>query len=190
MPEPPFMQRYARRVLRDASVARTRSLLRRLAGPLFRKYLGVVPSVFTARGELRAYRLLLPRAEARERLRDRAVFTLDTATEVLAGFRFGRAPNDYAYFRSTADLAWIEAARLGERRPGTCFPLAWTPPGWEMLFAVVPDEMPPAAACGGLRLVTREHLIRDLIGLYGPRVELLASIEAKLQPVRPSPGTG
>src|SRR4030095_5449060 len=73
------MEAYARRVHRDAAVARTRSRVRRLAAPLFKKYLRVVPSVFTARGEFRAFRLLLPRAEALSRLRDRAVLTVDSA---------------------------------------------------------------------------------------------------------------
>jgi hypothetical protein len=181
MPEPTPLERYARRVFRDAAAARRRSLTRRLSGPLFRKYLAVVPSVFTARGEFRAYRLLVPRTEALERLKGIAVYTLDTATDILGGFRFGRARNDYAYFRSAADLDRIEQMRVGERRPGTSFPLAWTPPGWEMLFAVVPDAMPPLAEAAGFTVVTREFLIRDLIGLYGARVELIATIEAKLQ---------
>ena len=124
--------------------------------------------MFTARGELRAYRLLIPRLEALERLKASAVFTLDTATEILGGFRFGRARNNYAYFRSTADLERIEESRVGERRPGSSFPLAWTPPGWEMLFAVVPDEMPPIAEGAEFTVVTTEHLIRDLIGEAAP----------------------
>ncbi len=189
MAEPTFMEKYARRVFRDAAAARTRSLLRRLSGLLLYKYLDVVPSVFTALGELRAYRLRVPRVEAIERLSDRAVFTLDTATEILGGFRFGRARNEYAYFGSASDLDWIEEASVGERRPGTSFPLAWTPSGWEMLFAVVPDSMPPAVAIAGFAVVSREHLIRDLIGLYGARVELLASIEAKLNRTTPAPAT-
>ena len=162
-------------------MGRTRSMARRLAGPLFKKYLQVVPSVFTARGELRAFRLLVPRAEALSRLRNRAVLTLDSATEVLSGFRFGRARNDYAYFETASDLERIESEAIGERRPGTHFPLAWTPSGWEMLFAVVTEPLPPNLEHVGFRVVTKEHLIRDLIGLYGLRTELLAAIEAKLE---------
>jgi hypothetical protein len=181
MPDPEHLERYARRVARERDAARSRSLSRRLGGSLFRKYLEVVPSVFTGQGEFGAYRLLLPRKEALELLREKALFTLDTATELLAGFRFGRARNDYAYFSARTDLEWMEEARLAERRPGTSFPLAWTPSGWEMLFAVIPRNMPPNLEIAGFRFVSREHLIRDLIGLYGTRLDLLAAIEAKLK---------
>jgi hypothetical protein len=167
---------------RDAAAARRRSLVRRTAGPLFRKYLAVVPSVFTAAGELAAFRLLVPAAEALEALSDRAVLTLDSATDILGGFRFGQAPNEYAYVSSADDLEEVERRRLGERLGGTSFPLAWTPPGRATLFAVVPDRPPPSIEQGGFRVVTREHLVRDLIGFYGLRGDLLSEIERKLGP--------
>lgn len=180
MTEPTRMHLYAHRVHRDRRAARARSLARRVAGPLFDKYLEVVPSVFSARGELAAFRLTVPAPEALERLSSRIVLTLDSATELLAGFRFGKARNAYVYLESSADLREIEEAGIGERRPGTSFPLAWTPPGWEMMFAVVPVEMPPSFEHGGHRVVTREHLIRDLIGFYGLRTNLIVEIETKL----------
>lgn len=169
-----------RRARRDAAAARTRSLSRRAMGRLFWKYLDVVPSVFSARGDFHAFRLLAPRAEVLDRLRRTAVLTLDSATELLGGFRFGKARNDYAYFASQSDVLEIERARLGERRPGTSFPFAWTPPGWEMLFAVVPREMPLATDRNGVRVVARDELVRDLMGFYGLRPDLVAAIEAKL----------
>jgi len=180
MTGPTPMERYARRVRRDAEIAHRRSLVRRAGGPLFRKYVDVVPSVFTAGGEFAAYRLVLPAREALDRLRPRAVLTLDSATEMLAGFRFGRNRNIHAYFPSPEDLSAIEWEGIGERRPGTKFPLSWAPPGWEMLFAVVPPELPPHGEKNGFRVVTRDHLIRDLIGFYGLRVDLLARLEAEL----------
>jgi hypothetical protein len=180
---------------RDAAAARRRSLVRRTAGPLFRKYVTVIPSVFTAAGELAAFRLLVPPAAALEALSGRAVLTLDSATEILGGFRFGRAPNEYAYFSSADDLEEVELRRLGERLPGTSFPLAWTPPGRPTLFAVIVDPPPPSMEHGGLRVVTRERLVRDLIGFYGLRADLLSEVERKLcaesLPLRsPEPGPG
>lgn len=180
MADPTPMDLYARRVRRDAAIARRRSFVRRSGGPLVAKYMQVVPSVFTARGEFVAFRLLLPAREALVRLRECVVLTLDSATELLGGFRFSRASNAYAYLPSSDDLARIADAGIGERRPGTRFPLSWSPPGWEMLFAVVPHEMPPFRECNGFRVVTREHLIRDLIGFYGLRTDLLVRIEAGL----------
>jgi hypothetical protein len=108
------------------------------------------------------------------------VLTLDSATEAVAGFRFGRAANEYAYFASRRDVAEIEALGLGERRPGTSFPFAWTPPGREMLFAVDPPRLPASIDVGGTRVVSRDELVRDLIGFYGLRRELVTAIEAGL----------
>jgi hypothetical protein len=167
-----------RQARRGQAAARARSLSRRAMGPLFWKYLSVAPAVFSARGDLYAFRLLVPRAEALARLRHCAVLTLDSATEALAGFRFGRAANEYAYFASRRDVDEVEALGLGERRPGTSFPFAWTPAGREMLFAVVPPVLPSSREVNGTRVVSREELVRDLIGFYGLRQELLAALEA------------
>jgi len=149
-------------------------------GALFWKYLDVVPSVFSARGELYGLRLLVPRCAALDHLRETAVLTLDSATEAFGGFRIGRARNDYAYFASESEVVAVESAGLAVRRPGSSFPFAWTPPDREMLFAVVPRRMPASAMRGGARVVTRGDLIRDLIGFYGLRVDVVAAIEAKL----------
>jgi hypothetical protein len=118
--------------------------------------------------------------EALDRLRDRAVLTLDRAADILGGFRFGSSPNIHAYFASIDDLSWIERAGIGKRLPGTRFPLTWAPPGEAVLFAVVPPELPPHEESAGFLVVTPERLVRDLLGLHGLRPDLLAEIEAKL----------
>ncbi|MBN1420955.1 MAG: hypothetical protein JXP34_19445 [Planctomycetes bacterium] len=180
MTGPTPMERYAERVRRDAEIARRRSLVRRSGGALLRKYVEIVPSVFTATGEFAAFRLLVPAREALDRLRERAILTLDSATEVLAGFRFGRNRNIQAYFDAPDDLPAIEREGIGERLPGTRCPLGWSPPGWEILFAVVPEETPPHEEVRGFRVVSVDHLIRDLIGFYGLRTDLAARIDAAL----------
>ena len=76
----------------------------------------------------------------------------------------------------------IQAEGLGTRREGTSFPFAWTPPDREMLFAVVPAAMPQSREVQGHRVVTTERLLRDLIGFYGLRGDLVALIEARLGP--------
>jgi hypothetical protein len=170
------MEVVARKVFRDTAAARRRSLCRRVAGPLFRKYLGVVPSVFTANGEFAAFRLLVAPRDARRRLRDRIVLTLDSATEVLAGFRFGKSENIFGYFDSADHLAAVERERIGVRLPGSSFPLSWPPPQWRLLFAVRPRTMPPCRSIAGVRVVTWDQLVRELIGFYGLRAELLARL--------------
>jgi hypothetical protein len=174
------MELYAKKVYRDAAIARRRSLARRAAGPLVWRYLQTVPWVFTACGEFAAFRLLVPGTAALQSLRDRAVLTLDSAAEVLGGFRFTRRGNFYAYFHSPEDLESITEAGIGERRPGTRFPLSWVLPGCEMLFAVVPRDFPPCMESGGFRVVTPEHLVREILGFHGLRTDLLAEMEEKL----------
>ena len=169
-----------RQAARDARAARSRSLARRLCGPALRKYLHVVPSVYTARGEFAAFRFLVPPWEGLSRLRGKAVLTLDSAAEILGDFRFGSGRIQQVYVPSTEDLAWIEQEDIGERRPGSRFPLQWAPPGWDMLFAVVPRSMPPSLEKDGFRAVTPEFLLRELIGLYGLRTNLVALWEARM----------
>jgi len=142
------------------------------------KYLQVVPSVFTARGEFAVFKLLVPVEEAIRCLRDSAVFTLDSATERLGGFRFSRGHHIYAYFGAKSDLDAM--ATLGQ--PVTDPLTPWLPSlhGQSMLFAVVCDNMPPYNERAGCRLVTHEHLVRDLLGFYGLRRDLLVEIENKL----------
>jgi hypothetical protein len=49
-----------------------------------------------------------------------------------------------------------------------------------MLFAVVCDDLPPYEHRCGQKIVSLPHLIRDLLGFYGLRMDLLVEIESKL----------
>jgi hypothetical protein len=178
MPDPSTLEIYARRIERDKAIARRRWLARRAGGPLLVKYLDVVPSVFSAMGTLAGFRLSVPPEEALSRLRERLILTLDSATELLGGFRFGKNANIFAYIASPSDVAAIEATGVGERQPGPLFPLAL--PGRHWLFAVQVSPLPPHGQNRGHHVVTREHLVRDLVGFYGLRADLVAEIEAKL----------
>ncbi len=180
MAEPSPMERYARRVALDAAVARRRSLTRRLGGPLVWKYLQVVPSVFTARGEFTAFKLLVSVEEAIDRLSGSAVLTLDSASERLGGFRFGRGGHIYAYFGAARDLDALATDAIGQRLAGHMMPLLLTPQEHNMLFAVSCETLPPHCEEAGCRIVTRAHLVRDLLGFYGLRRDLLVEIENKL----------
>lgn len=174
------MIRYARRVARDAAIARRRSLDRRLGGALVWKYVQVVPAVFTARGDFTAFKLHIPVEEASRRLSDSAVLTLDSATERLGGFRFGRGRHLYAYFGAASDLEPLTVEAIGQPVADHLTP--WLPSLHEqsMLFAVVCDNLPPYREETACRLVTRAHLVRDLLGFYGLRRDLLVEIENKL----------
>jgi hypothetical protein len=174
------MARYAKRVARDAAIARRRSLDRQLGGPLVWKYVQVVPTVFTARGEFTAFKLLVPVEEVSRRLSDSAVLTLDSATERLGGFRFGRGRHLYAYFGAASDLELLATDAIGQPVNDHLVPWLSSPHEQSMLFAVVCDNLPPYSEEADCRLVTRAHLIRDLLGFYGLRRDLLVEIENKL----------
>ncbi|MBM4087992.1 MAG: hypothetical protein FJ276_00975 [Planctomycetes bacterium] len=174
------MDRYARQAARDAAVARRRSLTRRLGGPLFWKYVQVVPSVFTARGEFAAFELHVPDEQVIAHLSRTAVLTLDSATERLGGFRFGRGRHIYAYFETVPDLDSLVGDAIGRRLAGDLMPLLLAPQEGSLLLAVVCRQLPPHVQATGCRIVTHEYLVRDLIGFYGLRHDLLVAIENNL----------
>jgi len=184
------MELYANRVARDAAIARRRSLDRRLNGPLVWKYLQVVPSVFTARGRFAAFELRVPVEETLRRLSDSAVLTLDSASELFGGFRFGRGRHVYAYFRDARDLDRMVTDAIGRRLPGHLRALLLAPDDQDMLFAVVCQELPPHLEHAGQLVVTREHLVRDLLGFYGLRRDLLVEIENKIGKTHGADRTG
>ncbi len=171
---------YANRVARDAAIGRRRSLDRRLNGSFVWKYLQVVPSVFTARGSFAAFKLLVPVEEAICLLSDSAVLTLDSASELLGGFRFGRGRHVYAYFRDARDVDAIVTDSIGQHLPGHLRALLLAPNDDNMLFAVVCQKLPPYRKQAGQLVVTREHLVRDFLGFYGLRRDLLVEIENKI----------
>lgn len=180
MDEPSHMERYARRVARDAAVARRRSLNRRLGGELVWKYLHVVPSVFTARGRFSAFQLLVPAGQALRGLKASAVLTLDSASELLGGFRFGSGRHVYAYFEKEGDVDAIVTGGIGKPLPDARGTMLLASQGNEKIFAVVCQELPPHREYAGHRVVTREHLVRDFLGFHGLRRDLIVELENKI----------
>ena len=174
------MDLYANRVARDAAIGRRRSLDRRLNGSCVWKYLQIVPSVFTARGSFAAFKLLVPVEEALCRLSDSAVLTLDSASELLGRFRFGRGRHVYAYFGATSDVDAIVTDSIGQPLPGNLKALLLAPRNHNMLFTVLCDKLPPYRKQAGQLVVTRAHLVRDFLGFYGLRRDLLVEIENKI----------
>ncbi|MGM0485824.1 MAG: hypothetical protein ACQESR_03565 [Planctomycetota bacterium] len=180
MAEPGHMERYARRVARDAAAARGRSLNRRLGGELVWKYLHVVPSVFTARGGFSAFQSLVPAGEALVRLKGSAVLTLDSASELLGGLRFGSGRHVYAYFEKESDVDAIVTGGIGKRLRDARAAMLLASQEDEKIFAVVCQELPPHREYAGHRVVTREHLVRDFLGFHGLRRDLIVELENKI----------
>ncbi len=174
------MQRLARRIARDRTIARRRSLARRAMGPLFWKYVQIVPSVFTARGEFAAWELNVPVATVLDRLRDSAILTLDSASELLGGFRFGSGRHIYAYFDARLSRDAIDDSKIGRQVEGRLTPLLLTARNETLLLAVFSDKLPPNHSHAGHRTVTPDHLAREFLGYYGLRIDWIAPFEKQI----------
>ena len=109
-----------------------------------------------------------------------AVLTLDSASELLGGFRLGRGHHVYAYFGDARDVDAIVTDSIGQRLPGHLRALLLAPNDHNMLFAVVCEKLPPYRKQTGQLVVTRAHLVRDFLGFYGLRRDLLVEIENKI----------
>ncbi len=174
------LQQREREAAQAAAIARRRSLARRVGAPLVWKYLQVVPSLFELAGDFSAFDLLVPESEALLRLSQSAILTLDSASEKLGRFRFGSGRHIFAWFESDRDVESISDHGIGRPVHGTMMPLLLAAQGQPMLFAVVGKKLPPHVWHSGFRAVTRQHLIREFLGFYGLRLDLLVQIENKL----------
>lgn len=166
-----------RRYQRDVEAYRRRHLMRR-SHPRFRSDLMIVPHVFLLPGKASMARLQKPEDAVREALRERAVWTLDTAARLVSGRGFLTSP-DLTGYLTAADLEWTVAEGLvspPEQAGLSVEPLYRRPP---MLIAHLTGEMPPHRALpSGERVVTWDFLLRDVMGTLGWRPDLLTRLEA------------
>lgn len=165
-----------RRARRDREAYRRRSLARRVYAR-FRRDLGVVPHLFLAREALRVAALRAPAPQVLAALVGHAVWTLDTAVR-LAGLPGFLAASDLTGYLDEAALARARAADLiDEPAPAAVGvdPLLPRPP---LLIARLGAEPPEITLPGGQRVVTWEHLVRDLMGTLGWRPDLLSRLDA------------
>jgi len=170
-----------RRASRDAAAHRLRSLTRRSQGALFERYARVIPHVFLRVGSCAVAPLRRDRAEVRGRLRERAVWTLDTAARLRGGIGLVRSGDLHAYL-SEPDLAWaVHEGLVGApTTAGLCLDPPY--PRDPVLLGHLTDTPPPMEiVAGGQRVVERGRLIRDLFGTLGFRPDLLARLESEGQ---------
>ncbi|HEY3568799.1 MAG TPA: hypothetical protein VGP73_12765 [Thermoanaerobaculia bacterium] len=166
-----------RRYQRDLKAYRRRSLLRR-SHPRFKRDLRIIPNVFLLPGKASMAALQASEEMVRQALRQRAVWTLDTAARLVSGHGFLTAP-DLTGYLSHADLQEIVAQGLvGPLRQNelSVDPIYHRPP---MLIVHETEEMPPHVELpSGDRVVTLDHLLRDLMGTLGWRPDLMTRLEA------------
>ncbi len=166
-----------RRYQRDLKAYRRRSLVRR-SHPRFKQDLRIIPNVFLLPVKASMAELQQPEDAVLQALRQRTVWTLDTAARLVSGRGFLTSP-DLTGYLSSADLQEIVAEGLVgplRRSELSVDPIYRRPP---MLIVHETEEMPPHVELpSGDRVVTLDHLFRDLMGTLGWRPDLMTRLEA------------
>lgn len=166
-----------RRYQRDLVAYRRRSMMRR-SHPRFQRDLDIVPHIFLRRGKASMAALQQPEDAVLQALRQRAVWTLDTAARLVSGRGFLTSP-DLTGYLSPADLQEIVAQGLvgpPRRNELSVDPIYRRPP---MLIVHETEEMPPHIELpSGDRVVNLDHLFQDLMGTLGWRPDLMTRLEA------------
>jgi hypothetical protein len=166
-----------RRHQRDLEAYRRRSLVRR-SHSRFRSDLSIIPHVFLLPGKAGMAPLRQSGEAVRTALREKAVWTLDTAARLVSGRGFLTSP-DLTGYLAAADLEWAVAQGLiapPEQAGLSVEPLYRRPP---MLIAHLTQTPPPhVELSSGDRVVSWEFLLRDVMGTLGWRPDLLTRLEA------------
>ena len=174
-----------RRHQRDLKAYRRRHLFRR-SHARFHRDLAVLPHLFLAPKVTYAAPLEQAGEEVLEGFRHQIVWTLDTAARLVCGCGFLAAQDLTGYYLrpegvdlETSVLAAFAQKRglVGEPRPAALSldPVFDRPPF--LVLHVTADPPPELALASGHRVVTWEHLMRDLQGTLGWRPDLLNRLE-------------
>jgi hypothetical protein len=166
-----------RRYQRDLKAYRRRSLARR-SHPRFKQDLRIVPNVFLLPGKASMAALQQPEEDVLRVLRQRAVWTLDTAARLVSGRGFLTSPDLIGYLSPIALQEIVAEGLVGPPRRNelSVDPIYRRSP---MLIVHETEEMPPHVELpSGDRVVTMDHLFRDLMGTLGWRPDLMTRLEA------------
>ena len=117
-----------------------------------------------------------------EALKDSAVFTLDTASALRWGARLVRTPNVSAHLPDVSRLGRLEADGVLVRDTTNTFIYASPFPVGPRLFVAVSSELPPHETLpSGHRVVTTDRLVREFIGTFGLRLDLLTLLDTCIE---------
>ncbi len=166
-----------RRYQRDLVAYRQRSLFRR-SHPRFERDLAILPHRFLPQDRARMAPLLMPAEQIQEKLRGRAIWTLDTAARLVAGHGFLAAHDLTGYLDLETLENLVEEGRVGPPEVSglSVDPLYNRPP---VLIAHISDEpIPFVELPSGDRVVPWNFLVQDLMGTLGWRPDLLNRLEA------------
>lgn len=165
-------------LLRDRKRLQRERMEREVAGPRWHRMVRVIPAILPLQGELHVRQLTGPAPEVIAALTPDAVFAADTALRLERGRGFLAGGDVFAYLSSAEPLDRLAGAALVSAAPFSDTVLVRPWPGPPRLIAVVRPDFPPWRALpSGLRVVTRERLQRELIGLVGAKADLFALVE-------------
>ena len=153
-------------------------MVREVAGARWHRMVQVLPLILPLEGAAHFRRLVAAPGVVIAALTNDAVFAADTALRLETGRGFLAGGDVFAYLDSAQSLAVLSAAGLVAEEPFPDSVLLRPWPGPPRLVAVVVGELPPSRTLpSGERVVTRERLQRELIGLVGARADLFALVE-------------
>jgi hypothetical protein len=167
------------RLRRDQEAHRRLSLVRR-SSPRFHTDLALVPHLFLLLGRARMAPLQKAADSVRLALRGEATWTLDTAARMLTTRGFLASPDLTGYLPESALARAVAEGLVGEPVDWglTVDPLYHRP---AMLIVHLTEEPPPRVVLpSGELVVSRDFLIRDILGTLGWRPDLLTRLEASL----------
>jgi len=166
-----------RRYQRDLQAYRRLSLWRR-SHRRFHRDLKVLPHLFLARGCTYAAPLQNTAEEVFAALRDRAIWTLDTASRLTCGRGLIAARDLTGYLGHGDDLGWAaDQGLIEEPKPAFLTLLPFVPRPRLLVVHLMGDPPPHFTLSSGDRVVRWDFLTRDVIGTLGWRPDLLNAIE-------------
>lgn len=166
-----------RRLTRDKRRVRRERLVREAAGPLWERLRSVVPRVYVLAGPLEVHRLTADRELVLSALHGKAVLTLDAAMRALTGVGLLAGSDLHLYLPDRGPLVALQEAGLVSPSPEPDKVLVRPWAGPSRLFAIITPDLPPhEPRPDGTLVVTREHLVREILGALGLRFDLLAPL--------------
>lgn len=146
------------------------------------------PILYCLQGEMAIHPLEASKDAVVAALKDTAVFTLDTASELRWGIRLLRGEDVHAYLADSQSLNTLATERLISATPlptKVLFPPHFVSP---RLVAVIVDALPPSeTTVQDYRVVEASRLVREFIGAVGLRADLVALLEDCLRREKEDP---
>lgn len=168
--------------------ARHRRLVRQSSADLWWRWMRQPPILYCLQGAMTIHPLQASKDAVVAALKNTAVFTLDTASELRWGIRLLRGDDVHAYVADSQLLNTLATERLISPTPMPTKVLFPPHPVSPRLVAVIVDSLPQSeTTVEGHRVVEANQLVREFIGAVGMRADLVALIEEYIRREKENP---